>query len=195
MIACYVCKISKPETEFHKNNKMCKSCKKIYMKNRYASDKEEILRRKKISIIKHPETIKKYTDAYYLANKEELNKMGRDNRLNPIKYLSRLITESKNRAKKKSLDFDLDKDFVLQLYEEQNKKCSISGILFDFQSDLEFRIRPWAPSIDRINSKLGYTKNNVRLVCIAVNLAVNQFGDSIFDKMCISYVEKINNES
>jgi hypothetical protein len=165
------------------------------MKNRYSSDKEEILRRKKISIINHPETIKKYTDAYYLANKEELNKKGRDNRIDPIKHLSRLITESKNRAKEKSLDFDLDKDFIFSLYEEQDKKCSISGILFDSESNPEFRIRPWAPSIDRINSKLGYTKNNVRLVCIAVNLAINQFGDSIFDKMCTSYVEKINNES
>jgi hypothetical protein len=188
MIICYVCKISKQETEFHKNNKMCKSCKKEYMKSRYDSNKEEITERKKNSILKHPETLKNYTDTYYKENKVALNKMEQSNRLDPIKYLGRLVIESKNRAKERSLDFDLDKDFVLQLYEGQDKKCSISGIQFDFQKDSEFRIRPWAPSIDRINPKLGYVKSNVRLVCIVANLAINQFGDFIFDKMCRSYV-------
>lgn len=40
-----------------------------------------------------------------------------------------------------------------------------------------------------IDSTLGYTKDNVRLVCTIVNMALNEFGDIIFDKMCRAYVE------
>lgn len=188
MIRCYVCKISKLESDFHKNSKMCKSCKKEYMKNRYNFNKNKITERKKISIAKHPETAKLYSDKYYKENKKILNKKAQDNRLDPIKYLSRLVTESKVRAQKKLLAFDLDKNFIFQLYEKQRNKCAITGLNFDLQKDSNFRIRPWAPSVDRINSKLGYTKNNIRLVCVAVNLAINQFGDLTFDKMCQAYI-------
>lgn len=70
----------------------------------------------------------------------------------------------------------------------QNKICSQCKIPFEFNKT-NFIRRPFAPSIDRINAKLGYTKDNVRLVCTIVNMVLNEFGDNIFDKMCRAYVE------
>lgn len=43
----------------------------------------------------------------------------------------------------------------------------------------------------RIDSKGGYTKDNVRLVCIIVNFALSEFGDLSFDKMCKAYCNNL----
>lgn len=188
MTTCYVCKSSKPKSEFHKNNKMCKPCKKDYMKSRYNDNKDEILKRKEKSRAKNKSGVKNYAKKYYRKNKSLLNKNSSNMRLNPLTYFSRLVIECRERAKKKNLPFDLDYDFLFELFEKQNKCCAVIGLDFSFEKVSNFRIRPWAPSVDRVDSKLGYTKDNVRLVCIAVNLAINQFGDDIFNKMCKSYI-------
>ena len=47
---------------------------------------------------------------------------------------------------------------------------------------------PTAMSIDKINSLKGYTKDNVRLVITAMNLALNEFGTDFFENMICSYI-------
>ena len=39
---------------------------------------------------------------------------------------------------------------------------------------------PFAPSLDRISSRGGYTADNVRLVCIAVNFGMGQWGEELY---------------
>ena len=74
------------------------------------------------------------------------------------------------------------------MYLTQNKKCTLTKIDFVFEK-VKTSKRPFAPSIDRVDSTLGYVKGNVRLVCTIVNIALNEFGDEIFGKMCEAYVE------
>jgi hypothetical protein len=50
------------------------------------------------------------------------------------------------------------------------------------------KTNPFAPSIDRINPSIGYTKDNIRLVCASVNFALNEFGEDIFRKICKAYL-------
>ncbi len=50
---------------------------------------------------------------------------------------------------------------------------------------------PFAPSIDRINSEKGYTDGNVRLVCVAVNWALSDWGIEVFEKICSSVGSKL----
>lgn len=59
---------------------------------------------------------------------------------------------------------------VLQVMLEGGR-CAISGIPFVFEKN-----NPLAPSVDRIDSRLGYTLENVRVVCQAINLGALHWG-------------------
>jgi hypothetical protein len=52
----------------------------------------------------------------------------------------------------------------------------LSGIPFEFERRWRGQRRPFAPSLDRINSAKGYVYSNCRLVCVAVNIAMNEWG-------------------
>ena len=94
-----------------------------------------------------------------------------------------MLRRSKIRAKLKNYDFDLDITWL------QSKldigKCELTGIKFISNDD--FRISPFNPSIDRIDSKKGYTKNNCRLICVALNLAIKEWGEDVFREILIGY--------
>lgn len=145
----------------------------------------------------------KYKKEWYGDNKERLSEKAKINYLNNrenrllkanSKYydedniINTLLRLAKSRAKFKKLSFDLDKDYLEKMYLAQNKKCALTKIDFVFEK-VETSKRPFTPSIDRIDSKVGYVKGNVRLVCAIVNIALNEFGDEIFGKMCEAYVE------
>lgn len=50
--------------------------------------------------------------------------------------------------------------------------------------------RPYVVSIDRIDSAKGYEAKNIRLVVSAVNLAMNEWGLEIFDRIAREYVKR-----
>jgi transposase-like protein len=97
-------------------------------------------------------------------------------------WLIRLQARRKSAADKKRIEFTLNEpDFVAELYERQGGRCAVSGIKFNLQPFPDALVKlPFAPSIDRKLASRGYTKNNVRLVCVAVNFALNQWGDEVF---------------
>lgn len=65
------------------------------------------------------------------------------------------------------------------IWERSGGKCEISGIEFNNEKlSASHSKRPWAPSLDRIDNTRGYEADNCRLVCTAVNLALNEFGEA-----------------
>ncbi|KZC17003.1 hypothetical protein RHOFW510R12_01585 [Rhodanobacter sp. FW510-R12] len=72
---------------------------------------------------------------------------------------------------------------------EQDGRCAVSGIRFSASVYLGQRIRPWVPSVDRRKPAEGYTRDNVRIVCAAVNLSINQFGDEVFYRIATGVVK------
>jgi len=69
-------------------------------------------------------------------------------------------------------------------------RCEVSGVEFDPRKYGSHR-RPFAPSVDRIDSGVGYVFSNVRLVTVAVNLALNEWGDAVFDRIARGYVSRV----
>lgn len=179
MDKCSLCDNDFPEDQLTKRRRWCPECKrgqikaqklKCYHKHGYKSapkGTDEISRaqrRKSYHKNKHKHD--------YLEN-----------------IISDTLTKVKSRARKNSLEFDLTLDFLNELYIKQDKKCALTKITFSDQKYNNCMRRPFAPSLDRIDSSKGYLKNNVRFVCTVVNMSLNEFGDEIFSIMCKSYVE------
>lgn len=55
-------------------------------------------------------------------------------------------------------------------------RCEVTGIEFSTDRPRHRSKALWGPSLDRVSSRGPYTYANCRLVCTAVNLALNEFG-------------------
>jgi len=96
-----------------------------------------------------------------------------------------IITDSKKRAEKKKVKFKLSEKQLDNLFKKQNGRCGISGVKMTFIPGERNRWNPFKVSIDRIDNNRGYTSDNIRLVCLAVNLALNTWGSNVFDKIVL----------
>ena len=76
-------------------------------------------------------------------------------------YVSSRIRIAKARAKKHGFSFAIDKDYILEILERQNYRCAITG----FPLSRTRKKGDYDLSIDRVDSELGYEKDNVVLVC------------------------------
>lgn len=74
----------------------------------------------------------------------------------------------------------LNKDQILRLLKRSCGRCEVTKIPFDTKNNIgRTTLTPWRPSIDRINSKEGYHFANCRIVCLAVNMAMNKWGGEV----------------
>lgn len=89
------------------------------------------------------------------------------------------IYNARKRAKKNGMDCDLSSEVAEELWWRCGGKCEITGIPFDYSADGNAQKRAFIPSIDRKDNSKGYTASNVRVVCSAVNIAMNQWGEDV----------------
>ena len=81
----------------------------------------------------------------------------------------------------KNLEYDIDFDFLQKLWNIQNGKCAVTGLQMDLNSGTIYKKNSFIVSVDRKNSSLGYTKDNIQLVCFAVNQIKSDFTDEEFE--------------
>lgn len=92
-------------------------------------------------------------------------------------WASAAASQAKRRSKARGQPCDLDTATVLAMYQRSGGTCELTGIPFDAEFGRgTFRARPWMPSIDRIDPKGPYIAENCRIVCYAVNSALNEYG-------------------
>ncbi len=199
MKKCWVCKKFKNLEEFYKDSttidnlqKACKICQKERNKKYNQENKKYFEQKNKETYQKSNLNNPKYNHNRYVLYKNEYLKR-QDFLLKSARgRLYSIFDAARTRSKKYKLEFIITLQDILDLYEIQNKKCLLTNIDFSLERKGRKNKNPFAPSIDRINSEKGYTKNNIRLVCVIVNLALNNFGDIIFDKMCKEYINNLN---
>lgn len=63
-------------------------------------------------------------------------------------------------------------------------KCEMTGLPFDLNGG------PYGPSIDRIDSKKGYTEDNCRVIVWWLNRALYVWGDEVFRAVASAYISK-----
>lgn len=96
------------------------------------------------------------------------------------------LSRSRERAKKKKVPFDLTAQFIADILDGQNYCCALSREQFDVSGFAKGYRRPRNISIDRIHPADGYVQSNVRLVTTIVNIALSDWGDKEFIRMCRS---------
>jgi hypothetical protein len=86
-----------------------------------------------------------------------------------------MFSAIKKRAQDRNIQFDLIKVELAARFEDQEWKCAKTGIEFDLSTGNG--MRPFGPTLDRIDSSKGYTSENVQIVCNVYNFAKNDFDD------------------
>ena len=88
------------------------------------------------------------------------------------KAIGVIAARCKTKAKRTGIPCDISKEFLLRLFEKQNKQCCKTGIKLGLRSKPGVNNKgPWDISIDQIDPGKGYTKNNVQFVCSMYNQA------------------------
>jgi len=143
---CPACQQNLPLHEFNINNatadgrqRVCKVCDRAYQKQRR---------------LKNPEGIRAYSKKYREDNKNDC-----------VWRLKQLLSAAKARAKTKARDFTLTLEELISLYPEDNR-CPVFGFELEWNSA---GFRETSPSIDRIDSELGYTIDNCQVISWKAN--------------------------
>ena len=80
-----------------------------------------------------------------------------------------MVFDMNKSARKRNFDCDITIADVLQMYEDQNGKCALTGFDMTLGSSEDRIEKRYAASPDRINNERGYTKDNVWLVAARAN--------------------------
>lgn len=84
-------------------------------------------------------------------------------RLNAAKQHCDKVAKNKKKVRE-NLTFELTLDILLQKILDQKGRCYYSGIELSYKPDT-----PWMLSLERLDSKKGYTVTNTVLVCVEFN--------------------------
>jgi hypothetical protein len=123
---------------------------------------------------------KKYFKNWHKKNKKKHNdaiKITTEKRKEEYP-LSLLFTSIRSGAKRRKIAFEIDKNFIYDLWIKQNGMCYYTNIKMNQTCSKK---EPFQVSIDRIDSSKGYNKENTVLCCQAINYMKNDYPIEIFN--------------
>lgn len=85
----------------------------------------------------------------------------------------RMFLSAETRAASLGRPFVLTVDQLRAAIDRAGGFCEVSGIPFSHAGERH----PFSPSVDRIDSKIGYQEGNIRIVCLIANFAMNTWGE------------------
>ena len=102
-----------------------------------------------------------------------------------------------NNAKKRNIEFKITKSEAYEKFLAQNKKCKLSGLPLSFPlHGTDLINNGCIASLDRIDSNMSYTYNNIQWVHKDINLMKNALSELRFMELCKLIVgNKINYEN
>jgi hypothetical protein len=87
-----------------------------------------------------------------------------------------------SKGKRTPLELSISKEYVWDLFLQQNRKCNLSGLNLCFPR--ASKDKSWTASLDRIDSSKGYIKGNVQWVHKDINMMKNKFNNDYFINVC-----------
>ncbi len=102
-------------------------------------------------------------------------------------WIRTLYLSTRKNAKARGIGFELSEDDLLELVSMSGGRCAVTNIALSNDRGVlapgRRMRRPWAPSVDRVDSAQGYTRANCRIVCCAANYAMSQWGEDVLLEM------------
>lgn len=97
-----------------------------------------------------------------------------------------MLYMAKRRAAKRGHPFELDVTWVLTQLVQNRYRCAKTGIHLRLAHPVTGKsLNAFAPSIDRVDSSLGYTPENCQLVCLIYNHAKNTYSEDDLLKFAV----------
>ena len=96
----------------------------------------------------------------------------------------RALRSARVRAEKRGIEFNLDKQYIMDLYNEQDGKCYYSGVKMNIMKSNEDNFHdPMKMSLDCVDHSKGYIKGNVHWVSNKANVLKNENNFEDFEKI------------
>lgn len=102
---------------------------------------------------------------------------------------------NKGRASLKKNGCDIDVEYLKKLWDEQRGKCPYTGVQMILPKNTLDHTTVKSlkkASLDRIDSSQSYIKGNIEFVCMAVNLAKNNFTKKAMTSFLREVMESMN---
>lgn len=105
-------------------------------------------------------------------------------------WVTTLYKRAQAGAVARRIPFNLSLDDLFFILRRCNGRCELTGTeLLDRKIDTN-RIGWLKPSVDRIDSKGIYELQNTRIVCVAANMALGEWGEKVFGILAKGYCDK-----
>jgi hypothetical protein len=101
------------------------------------------------------------------------------------------VKHSANSPARKSCELSITKEYAMNLFLEQDKKCYFTGELLQINNLCAEN----TASIDRIDNTLGYIPGNIRWVHKTINMMKRIYSDEYFVEWCTKVAKKASVES
>ena len=109
----------------------------------------------------------------------------------PNIMFGRAVANARSRAAKKGLPFELTRDEIMSMFEEQDGRCFYSDIKLNVvKSDASRTHDPFKMSLDCVDPTLGYVKSNVVWCAYCVNALKLKMSKESMIGVCRSIVKK-----
>lgn len=173
---CVKCQVEKDYGEYYLREngtpmgRCCKMCARLKARTESMTEEKRIKRLQKQKI-------------YAKENKEANTLRLRDYYKSKWGRAKSMMKTAKRRSSKFDTETDLTDEFIFDILETQST-CAVTGIEFDYNSVEDTKCNPFAPSIDRIDSSIGYLKSNIRIVIWQYNLMKGEIDDDLLFKIC-----------
>lgn len=107
------------------------------------------------------------------------------------KHVQIMLNNARRGARLRDLSVALTVSWIAEQMERQNWRCAVSGVPFDLEGNSNDACRrPWRPSLDRVDTRKGYTADNVRIVCTITNYAMGEWGEDALIRLARAIVAK-----
>jgi hypothetical protein len=107
-----------------------------------------------------------------------------------LTYYRLMLRNARTRSRTRGMEFSITDDDWQRIVSRAGGRCELTGIVFSLAKGKSGYRAPFAPSIDRINCSLGYIPGNVRLICVAMNYALSDWGSGVFESLAFAYASR-----